>query len=63
MDLLQKMLKKSPTERISATEALKHQWITTYADFYEENGNIIVPTNSKSNNILVPKNIKECFEK
>lgn len=53
------MLRKNPRERISASEAMKHPWINTYADIYEEgmSDNVI-----KSENIIAPS-FKECFEK
>jgi len=46
------MLRKDPKERISASDALKHPWIETYADICEENPKIISTLN-----------MKECFEK
>jgi len=54
------MLKKNPRERISAAEALKHPWINTYADIYEEPG--AIESSKKNDNIIAPS-LKECFEK
>ena len=51
-DLLKKMLRKDPKERISATEALHHPWIETYAEICPE-----------TSILIAPNNIKECFEK
>lgn len=61
-DLLEKMLKRDPNERISAMDACKHPWIAKYARVYNDNYcNNLNIFSYKSNIELVNRCYHKCY--